>query len=193
MTNQFIRTEMLIGGKAVEKLAKSNIAVFGVGGVGGFVAEAAARAGIGHITLIDNDTVSLSNINRQIIALHSTIGRYKTEVMKERILDINPNAEVNIINCFYLPENKDIIDFSSFDYIIDAVDTVTAKLTVIEEAKKAGVPVLASVAAIFLPIRPDLPMPVTTTLPVQARIARTAPSKSSVSRVASRLTASASA
>ena len=144
MTNQFIRTEMLIGGKAVEKLAKSNIALFGVGGVGGFVAEAAARAGIGHITLIDNDTVSLSNINRQIIALHSTIGRYKTEVMKERILDINPNAEVNIINCFYLPENKDIIDFSSFDYIIDAVDTVTAKLTVIEEAKKAGVPVISS-------------------------------------------------
>jgi len=135
MTNQFIRTEMLIGGKAVEKLAKSNIALFGVGGVGGFVAEAAARAGIGHITLIDNDTVSLSNINRQIIALHSTIGRYKTEVMKERILDINPNAEVNIINCFYLPENK---------YIIDAVDTVTAKLTVIEEAKKAGVPVISS-------------------------------------------------
>lgn len=144
MDNQFIRTEMLIGAEAVRKLSGSRVALFGVGGVGGFAAEALARAGIGHITLIDSDTVSLSNLNRQIIALHSTIGKYKTEVMKERILDINPSAEVSIINCFYLPENRDIIDFSSFDYIIDAVDTVTAKLTIIEEAKKAGVPVISS-------------------------------------------------
>ena len=144
MTDQFSRTEILIGRDAVEKLKSASVALFGVGGVGGFVAEALARAGIGRFDLIDNDTVSITNLNRQIIALHSTVGRYKTEVMKERILDINPDARVNIHNCFYLPENKDSIDFSEFDYVIDAVDTVTAKLTIIEEAKKADVPVISS-------------------------------------------------
>ena len=144
MSDQFSRTEMLIGTDAVKKLNNAKAAVFGVGGVGGFVCEALARAGIGEFDLIDNDTVSITNINRQIIALHSTVGKYKTAVMKERILDINPNAVVNIHNCFYLPENKDSFDFSKYDYVIDAVDTVTAKLSIIEEAKKAGVPVISS-------------------------------------------------
>ena len=144
MSDQFSRTEMLIGTDAVKKLNNSKVAIFGVGGVGGFACEALARAGIGEFDLIDNDTVSITNINRQIIALHSTVGRYKTEVMKERILDINPNAVVNIRNCFYLPENKDSFDFTKYDYVIDAVDTVTAKLSIIEEAKKADVPVISS-------------------------------------------------
>lgn len=144
MINQFSRTEMLIGAAAVQRLHKCRIALFGLGGVGGCAAEALARAGIGHFDLIDNDTVSLTNLNRQIIALHSTIGRLKTEAMRERILDINPAAHVNIFNCFFLPENKEEFDFSSYDYVIDAVDTVSAKLALIEEAKKAGVPVISS-------------------------------------------------
>lgn len=144
MINQFSRTEMLIGGAAVDRLHRSKIALFGLGGVGGCAAEALARAGIGHFDLIDNDTVSLTNLNRQIIALHSTIGRLKTEVMKEHILDINPMAHVNVFNCFFLPENKVEFDFTSYDYVIDAVDTVSAKLAIIEEAKKAGVPVISS-------------------------------------------------
>ena len=114
------------------------------GGVGGFAAEALARAGIGHFELIDNDVVSITNLNRQIIALHSTIGRPKTEVMAERIKDINPEADVSVRNCFFLPENADEFDFSSYDYVVDAVDTVTAKLAIISQAKKAGVPVISS-------------------------------------------------
>ena len=144
MTEQFSRTEMLIGSAALEKLKNSKAAVFGIGGVGGFAVEALARAGIGHFELIDNDTVSVTNLNRQIIALHSTVGRYKTEVMAERIHDINPEAEVAVRNCFFVPENAHVFDFSSYDYVVDAVDTVTAKLSIIAEAKKAGVPVISS-------------------------------------------------
>ncbi len=144
MTEQFCRTEMLIGSPALEKLKNSRVALFGVGGVGGFAAEALARAGIGHFELIDSDTISITNLNRQIIALHSTVGRYKTEVMAERIKDINPEAKVCVRNCFFLPENKGEFDFSSYDYVIDAVDTVTAKISIIEEAKSANVPVISS-------------------------------------------------
>lgn len=144
MTNQFIRTAMLIGESAIKKLNNSRVALFGIGGVGGFTAEALARAGIGHFDLIDNDTVSITNLNRQIIALHSTVGKFKTEVMRDRILDINPNAEVIIHNCFYLPETKVDFDFTKYDYVVDAVDTVTAKLSIIEESKKADVPIISS-------------------------------------------------
>ncbi|MEA4971727.1 MAG: tRNA threonylcarbamoyladenosine dehydratase [Candidatus Metalachnospira sp.] len=147
MINQFSRTELLIGEEALEKLHNAKVAVFGVGGVGGFAVEALARSGIGHFVLIDNDTVSLTNLNRQIIALHSTIGKYKTEVMKQRIADINPNADVEIHDCFYLPENKDEFDFSKYSYVIDAVDTVAAKLSIIEEAKKYNIPVISSMGA----------------------------------------------
>lgn len=145
--NEFSRTELIIGEEAVKKLQNSKVLLFGVGGVGGYIAEALARSGVGHITMVDNDTVSLTNINRQIIALHSTIGRYKTEVMKERILDINPEADVQIHQCFYLPENADDFDFSEYDYIIDAIDTVTAKIDIIVRAKEKGIPVISAMGA----------------------------------------------
>ena len=144
MSGQFSRTEMLIGSQALEKLSRSVVAVFGIGGVGGYVCEALARAGIGSFELIDNDIVSVTNINRQIIALHSTVGRQKTAVMAERIADINPEAKVRVRNLFFLPENKAEFDFSSYDYVVDAVDTVTAKIALIEESKRAGVPVISS-------------------------------------------------
>ena len=144
MSEKFSRTEMLIGAEAIEKLKGSRIAVFGVGGVGGFVVEALARAGVGAIDLIDNDTVSVSNINRQIIALTSTVGRPKTEVMAERILDINPEAKVNCINKFVLPDNIDEFDFEAYDYIVDAIDTVSGKLAIIEKAYFLGKPVISS-------------------------------------------------
>ena len=144
MTEQLSRTAKLIGKENIERLASARVAVFGVGGVGGFTVEALARSGIGHIELIDHDTVALSNLNRQIIATRDTIGRDKVEVMKERILSINPDAEVVVHKCFFLPENKDEFDFSKFTYVVDAVDTVTAKIAIIEEAKKAGVPVISS-------------------------------------------------
>lgn len=141
---QLCRTEKLIGKENIDKLTAAHVAVFGVGGVGGFVVEALARSGIGHMELIDHDTVALSNINRQIIATHDTIGRDKVDVMRERILSINPDAEVITHKCFFLPDNKEDFDFSNYTYVVDAVDTVTAKLTIIEEAKKAGVPVISS-------------------------------------------------
>ena len=144
MSEKFSRTEMLIGADAVEKLSRSRVAVFGVGGVGGFVVEALARAGVGAIDLIDNDTVSFSNINRQIIALTSTVGRPKTEVMRERVLDINPEAKVSCINKFVLPENIDEFDFETYDYIVDAIDTVSGKLAIIEKAYFLGKPVISS-------------------------------------------------
>lgn len=147
MINQFSRTELLIGPEAIEKLNNAKVAVFGVGGVGGFAVEALARSGVGHFVLVDNDVVSLTNLNRQIIALHSTIGKYKTEVMKQRVIDINPDADVEIRNCFFLPENKDEFDFSGYSYVIDAVDTVAAKLSIIEEAKKYNIPVISSMGA----------------------------------------------
>ena len=139
-----IRSEMLLGKESIESLKNSKVAIFGVGGVGGYVAEALARMGVGYIALIDNDKVSVSNINRQIIALHSTVGRYKTEVMKERILDINPNAKVETFNMFYLPENADSIDLKNYDYIADAIDTVSAKIELSVRADKLGVPIISA-------------------------------------------------
>ena len=147
MVNQFSRTELLIGKDAMEILHNAHVAVFGVGGVGGFTVEALVRSGIGHIDIIDDDKVSLTNLNRQIIALHSTIGKYKVDVMKERILDINPNEEVNAYKCFYLPETRDQFDFSKYDYVVDAVDTVTAKINLILQAKEAGTKIICSMGA----------------------------------------------
>ena len=138
---------MMLGEEAVNRLKTSHVAVFGVGGVGGFVTEALARAGVGKLTLIDSDKVSVSNINRQIIALHSTVGRPKVEVIKERMLDINPDCEINAYNVFYLPENADQFDLSGYDYIADAVDTVAAKLEIAERAYKEGVPVISAMGA----------------------------------------------
>lgn len=140
----FSRTEALLGKEGVEKLKKSRVAVFGIGGVGGYVVEGLARCGVGELDLIDSDKVSLSNLNRQIIALRSTVGRYKTEVMAERVKDINPNAKINIFNLFYLPETAEKFDFSAYDYVVDAVDTVTAKLSIIERAYQAKAPVISS-------------------------------------------------
>ena len=145
--NQFARTELLLGKEALQLLSNSRVAIFGVGGVGGYVAEALARTGIGHLDLIDKDTVSLSNINRQIIALHSSLDRPKVEVMKERILDINPAADVHTYQCFYLPETSSQFDFSQYDYVVDAVDTVTAKLQLIVQAKQTGTPIICSMGA----------------------------------------------
>lgn len=144
---QFSRTALLIGEEGVEKLKNSRVAVFGVGGVGGYVVEALARSGVGALELIDKDTVSTSNINRQIIALHSTIGRLKTEVMAERVKDINPACKVSVRNLFYLPETAEAFDFSSYDYVVDAIDTVSGKLALVEQAKKANVPVISSMGA----------------------------------------------
>lgn len=141
--NQFSRTQLIIGKKAMETLNRARVAVFGIGGVGGYVAEGLVRAGVGRFLLVDNDQVSLTNLNRQIIATHSTIGRDKTEVMKERILDIYPQAQVDVRKCFYLPENADEFDFTGYSYVVDAVDTVTAKLELIIRAQRAGVPVIS--------------------------------------------------
>ena len=147
MKETFVRTKNLIGDAAMEKLANARVAVFGIGGVGGHVVEALARSGVGALDLIDKDTVSVSNINRQIIALHSTVGKYKVEAMKERIADINPDCRVETYNCFYLPETKDQFDFSKYDYVVDAVDTVTAKLTLVCEANEKNVPIISSMGA----------------------------------------------
>lgn len=147
MVNQFSRTELLIGKENMDRLKNARVAVFGIGGVGGHTVEALARSGVGTLDLIDNDTVALTNLNRQIIALHSTVGRDKVEVAKERVLDINPEAVVNIYKTFYLPETADQFDFTKYDYVVDAIDTVTGKLQLVEEAKKAGVPIISSMGA----------------------------------------------
>lgn len=147
LENQFERTELLIGSDAVSVLKKSKVAIFGVGGVGGYVAEALARSGIGAFELVDRDVVSVTNLNRQIIATWKTIGREKTEVMAERIHDINPNADVVCRKCFFLPETADQFDFTQYDYVVDAVDTVTAKIEIILKAQKAGIPVISSMGA----------------------------------------------
>lgn len=144
MENWLARTEMLLGEEAVKELSEKHVAIFGVGGVGGYIAEALARSGVGHIDLIDHDKIDITNINRQIIATHSTVGRYKVEVMKERILDIKPSAEVNTYTWFYLPENADSFDLSRYDYIADAIDTVTAKLELIVRAQICGTPIISS-------------------------------------------------
>lgn len=147
MSEQFSRTQLLIGEEGIERLRKARVAIFGIGGVGGYVAEALARSGVGHLDLIDNDKVSLSNINRQIIATHDTVGQYKVDAMRARILSINPDAAVEAHRCFYLPETAGQFDFSKYDYVVDAVDTVTAKIEIIMQAKAAGVPVVSSMGA----------------------------------------------
>lgn len=144
---RFKRTELILGSSALDKLKNARVAVFGIGGVGGYVAEALARCGVGALDLTDSDTVAESNINRQIIALTSTIGMYKVDAMRERISEINPECTVNVYTCFYLPETKSMFDFTQYDYVVDAVDTVTAKIAIIEQAKAAGVPVISSMGA----------------------------------------------
>ena len=147
MANQFNRTELLLGKENMEKLSKAHILIFGVGGVGGYVVEALARSGIYHFTIVDNDTISETNINRQIIATLDTIGQNKVEVMRNRILSINKDANVEIRKCFYLPETANEFDFSQYDYVVDCVDTVKAKLSIIEEAKRNNVPVISAMGA----------------------------------------------
>ncbi|MCM1381748.1 MAG: tRNA threonylcarbamoyladenosine dehydratase, partial [Muribaculaceae bacterium] len=144
---QFSRTELLLGGENMEKLKNSRVAVFGIGGVGGFAAEALARTGVGALELFDMDTVSITNINRQIIATLDAVGRYKTEVMKERIALINPEAAVTAHNCFFLPDNSADFDFSRYDYVVDAVDTVTAKIELVLKCRENGVPIISSMGA----------------------------------------------
>lgn len=147
METQFSRTELLLGEKAVEKLRRSRVAVFGIGGVGGYVAEALARSGVGELDIIDKDTVSLSNINRQIIALHSTVGQYKVDVMADRLIDINPDIKVNSHRCFFLPDTSDEFDFAAYDYVVDAIDTVTGKIELIMTAGRCGTLIISSMGA----------------------------------------------
>ena len=147
LLNQFSRTELMLGRGAMEKLKKSRVAVFGIGGVGGHAAEALVRTGIGAIDLIDNDTISLTNINRQIIATHKTVGKYKVDVAKERLMDINPECRIETYKTFYMPENAHEFDFNIYDYIIDAIDTVTGKIAIIENAQKTKTPVISSMGA----------------------------------------------
>ena len=145
--NRFSRTEALLGEQAMEKLKKARVAVFGIGGVGGHVVEALVRSGVGAVDIVDSDKVCLSNLNRQIIATESSIGKYKVDVMKERILDINPEAVVNVHKCFYRPGTKVEFDFAQYSYVVDAVDTVTAKIQLVMEAAEAGVPIISSMGA----------------------------------------------
>ncbi len=147
MREQFVRTGLLIGESGVGALEKARVAVFGVGGVGGYVVECLARSGVGAIDLIDSDVVSESNINRQIIATHDTVGKYKVDVMRERILSINPKAQVTGYRCFYLPDTAEQFDFMQYDYVVDAVDTVTAKIDIILRARSVSVPVISSMGA----------------------------------------------
>lgn len=147
MLNQFSRTELLLGKESMERLANARVAVFGVGGVGGYTVEALVRSGVGIIDLIDDDKVCLTNLNRQVIATRKTVGQYKADVMKKRILEINPNAVVHVHKCFFLPENSDEFDFSQYSYVVDAVDTVTAKIALVLKAQEAGVPVISSMGA----------------------------------------------
>lgn len=147
MLNQFSRTELLLGKESMERLQNSRVAVFGIGGVGGYTVEALARSGVGILDLIDDDKICLTNINRQIYATRKTVGKYKVDVAKERILEINPNAQVHIYKTFYLPETADQFDFTSYDYVVDAIDTVSGKLALVEQAEKAGVPIISSMGA----------------------------------------------
>ena len=147
MLSQFSRTELLIGKEGMERLSNSRVAVFGVGGVGGYTVEALARSGIGELDLIDNDQVALTNLNRQIIATTKTLGRDKVDVAKERVMEINPSAKVNIYKKFYLPETKEEFDFTKYDYVVDAIDTVSGKIALVEQAKEAGVPIISSMGA----------------------------------------------
>ena len=144
MLTQFSRTELLLGKEAMEKLAGSRVAVFGVGGVGGYVCEALVRSGVGAFDLIDDDKVCLTNLNRQIIATRKTVGKYKVDVMKERILDINPDTDVRIHKCFFLPENADEIPFQEYDYVVDAIDTVAAKIAIVMKCDELNIPLISS-------------------------------------------------
>jgi len=147
MNNQFEREELIIGKSAVQKLQNSRVAVFGIGGVGGYATEALVRAGIGAVDIIDNDVVAMSNLNRQIIATHKTIGKHKVDVMAERIADINPNCKVKIYKTFFLPENSAEFDFSKYDYVVDAIDTVSGKIGLVIAANEAGVPIISAMGA----------------------------------------------
>lgn len=147
MLNQFSRTELLFGREAMDKLQNSRVAVFGIGGVGGYVCEALVRSGVYHFDLIDDDQVCLTNLNRQIIATRKTVGQYKVDVMRERILEINPDADVSVHKCFFLPENANDFPFEEYDYVVDAVDTVTAKIELVMKAQEKGVPIISSMGA----------------------------------------------
>ena len=147
MLNQFSRTQLLLGEDNMKRLADARVAVFGIGGVGGYVVEALARSGVGAFVLVDDDKVCLTNINRQIIATRKTVGRYKVDVMQERILDINPDAKVEVRKCFYLPENADEFDFREYSYVVDAIDTITAKIELIMRAQSVNVPIISSMGA----------------------------------------------
>lgn len=144
MNNYFLRSEMILGEENMNKLKNARVAVFGIGGVGGYVTEALARTGVGRLDLFDNDTVSETNLNRQIIALTDTVGQYKVDIMKERISKINPDAEVNAYRTFYMPENSGDYDFTQYDYVVDAIDTVTAKIELAVRANEAGTPIISS-------------------------------------------------
>ena len=147
MLNQFSRTQLLLGKDNMDRLAEAKVAIFGIGGVGGYVAEALARSGVGSFVLVDDDKVCLTNLNRQIIATRKTVGKYKTDVMKDRILEINPDARVEVHKCFFLPENADEFPFEEYDYIVDAVDTVTAKISLVMKAQEMNVPIISSMGA----------------------------------------------
>ena len=147
MVNQFSRTELLIGKDGLNRLTESRVAIFGIGGVGGYVAEALVRSGVGSLDLIDNDKVALTNLNRQIIALYSTIGQYKVDVAEARVKDINPDVKIKTYKTFFTPETAKEFDFTEYDYVVDAIDTVSGKLEIIEQAKKSGVPVISSMGA----------------------------------------------
>ena len=147
MSNPFIRTRLLIGDDALDRLARARVAVFGIGGVGGFCVEALARAGVGALDLYDDDTVSESNLNRQLVALHSTLGQPKAEVAARRVADINPYCTVRAIRMFYLPQNADTVDLGQYDYVVDAIDTVSGKLGLVEQAYAAGTPIISAMGA----------------------------------------------
>lgn len=147
MLNQFSRTELLFGKVAIDKLKRSRVAVFGVGGVGGYVVEALARSGVGTIDLIDNDTVCLTNLNRQLFATHKTIDKYKVDVAAERVAELNPECKVNVYKTFYLPDSPNQFDFSQYDYVVDAIDTVAGKIGLVVVAEKAGVPIISAMGA----------------------------------------------
>ncbi len=147
MDHPFARTEILVGTEGIKRLANSRVAVFGIGGVGGYVVEALARSGVGTLDLIDHDKIEITNLNRQIFALHSTLGKYKADVAKERVLDINPAAQVYVSKVFYLPEMAAQFDFTQYDYVVDAIDTVIGKIALIEQAQAAGTPIISSMGA----------------------------------------------